>query len=510
MLDANSSNLKLAIIGTGTMGRGIAQIAVLSGIDVYLFDTKAGAAEEAKQFIHSMLERLQVKKRLSEHDAQLANSRLTVCDALEGIADSDIIIEAIIEKLSIKQQLFSELEALVSAQCILATNTSSLSVTAIASGCQRPERVCGFHFFNPVPLMKIVEVIPGLLTDGNVTKGLLQLGDRMGHQSVLASDTPGFIVNHAGRGFGTEALRIVDEGIADFYQIDKIMTKQANFRMGPFELMDLTGLDVSHPVMESIYNQYYQEPRFRPSTITEQRLQAGVLGRKTQRGFYQYEQGQQIQPKPEPFDDSLVGLDRPIWVSSKVPAGHAAVKALLTELSLPIESGSLPSENAICIVTPLGKDATTCAIEERLNPEQTIAVDTLFSLADHRVCMAPPNIDPEIKQAIKSLFNKDGATVTFIEDSPGFVAQRIVATIVNIAAEMAQRKIASPTDIDLAVTLGLGYPAGPLALGNQLQPSRILTILESMYEFYGDPRYRPSPWLKRRALLNLSLQMVAQ
>ena len=190
--------------------------------------------------------------------------------------------------MDIKQKLFAELEGVVQADCVLVTNTSSLSVTAIAAALKRPAQFAGYHFFNPVPLMKVVEVIAGLKTDPAVCVQLTAFAKAMGHTPVQAQDTPGFIVNHAGRGYGTEALRIVNEGVADFATIDRILRDQVGFKLGPFELFDLTALDVSHPVMESIYNQYYQEPRYRPSVITAQRLAGGVVGKKVGEGFYKY------------------------------------------------------------------------------------------------------------------------------------------------------------------------------------------------------------------------------
>src|SRR6266568_3872170 len=208
--------------------------------------------------------------------------------AQAGFADADLVIEAIVERLEAKQTLIATLDGVVGKECILATNTSSLSVTAIAAASAHPARVAGLHFFSPVPLMKLVEVIDGLLTSPVVIERLVEFAAALGYTPVKARDTPGFIVNHAGRGYGTEALRIIGEGVADAATIDLILKLEAGFRMGPFELLDLTGLDVSHPVMESIYHQFYEEPRFRPSPLTAQRLAAGLLGRKSGRGFYDY------------------------------------------------------------------------------------------------------------------------------------------------------------------------------------------------------------------------------
>ena len=354
---------------------------------------------------------------------------------------------------------------------------------------------------NPVPLMKVAEVIDGLASDPAVGDALMALTRRLGHTPVRAKDTPGFIVNHAGRGYGTEALRIVGEGICDFIDVDRVMREAAGFRLGPFELMDLTALDVSHPVMESIYRQFYDEPRFRPSVITAQRLAGGRLGRKTKGGFYDYAAG--AAPIVEPT--APVALPASVWISRAHVESQSALTWLLEKMGATVEAGPVPSDDALIVVTPLGVDATTCTIEEGLDPERTVAIDTLVPLALRRTLMTTPVTRADMRDEAHGLFASDGVPVTVIEDSAGFIAQRILATIVNIACDIAQQKVASPADIDLAVRLGLNYPSGPLAMGDALGPMKLLNILRAMQDFYGDPRYRPSPWLTRRALLGISL-----
>ena len=320
------------------MGQGIAQIAAQAGSTVKIFDMQTEAIEKALKNVAAQWDKLAEKGRITSEQVAQYKANLQSVEFLGELGDCDLIIEAIVERLDIKKNFFHELEALVKPETVLATNTSSLSVTAIASVLKRPEQFAGYHFFNPVPLMKVVEVIAGLKTDPSVCQRLAQYAQDMGHKAVVAQDTPGFIVNHAGRGYGTEALRVVSEGIADFATVDRILKDQVGFKLGPFELMDLTALDVSHPVMESIYQQYYDEPRYRPSVITAQRLAGGVVGKKVGEGFYKYVNGAaQIAPEaPAPVVQEMP----PVWVSSRAMR-RAELLQLLKDLGAKIETLSL-------------------------------------------------------------------------------------------------------------------------------------------------------------------------
>ncbi|MDB5956219.1 MAG: 3-hydroxyacyl-CoA dehydrogenase [Ramlibacter sp.] len=486
------------------MGRGIAQIAAQAGSIVRLYDTQAEAVARAIRELGAQWDRLQEKGRMDASAVQAAKQRLLPAASLQDLADCQLVVEAVIERLDVKRALFGELEGIVAPDAVLATNTSSLSVTAIAAALKRPQRVAGYHFFNPVPLMKVVEVIAGLKTDPTVCEALTAYARQLGHTPVQAQDTPGFIVNHAGRGYNTEALRIASEGIADFATIDRILRDQVGFRLGPFELMDLTGLDVSHPVMESVYHQYYDEPRYRPSAITAQRLAGNVLGRKTGEGFYRYVEGK-AQVAPEPAVPAVTDLP-PVWVSTRA-ARRAELFQLLKELGATVETGQSASPQALTLVAPLGFDMTTVAVVERLDPARTIGIDLLIDDAatKRRVLATNPATRADMRDAAHALFARDGKPVSVIRDSGGFVTQRVVATIVNIAADMCQQRICSPGDLETAVTLGLGYPLGPLAMGNKWGPTNVLEVLFNMQTVYGDPRYRPSPWLRRRGAIGLSL-----
>ena len=517
----------LAIIGTGIMGMGIAQIAAQAGIKVLLFDAKVGAAEQGRQSLQVMLEKLTAKGKFTDEQLQSTLTNLTVIEDLSKIVEAEIVIEAIIENLEIKQQLFKQLESIVSAETILATNTSSLAVTAIASDCAHPERVAGFHFFNPVPLMKIVEVTPGLSTKASVVETLKELAKRMGHLGVVAKDSPGFIVNHGGRAYGTEALKILGEGVASFEDIDRILRDGAGFRMGPFELLDLTGIDVSHPVMESIYNQFYNEDRYRPHPLTRQMLMGKKLGRKVGEGFYHYTDNKKQNGQKEtsntnqqpPYKTDSDTSNISVWIGADLTEDKQQLVDYLNAGDITIDDNDKPNPDSLVLLAIYGEDTTNAAIRYQVNPKQAVAIDMLTELSKHRTLM--PSIvtqDDFVAQAYtlfgKGLDNRlveDKATpqaavdATLITESTGFVAQRVIAMIVNLGCDIAMQGIATPKDIDNAVKLGLGYPYGPISWGNELGAQRILLILERIYGLTGDPRYRPSPWLQRRAKLGISL-----
>ncbi|PUE07283.1 3-hydroxyacyl-CoA dehydrogenase [Limnohabitans sp. T6-5] len=495
---------KVAIIGAGAMGRGIAQIAAQAGSQVWLYDTQAEAIQKARDAVFQQWDKLHEKGRLTAEIVAGYKSRLLGARSLQDLADCELVVEAIVEKIEIKKSLFTDLEKVLPPTAVLVTNTSSLSVTAIAAALQRPAQFAGYHFFNPVPLMKVVEVIAGLKTDAAVCERLSEYARQMGHTPVQAQDTPGFIVNHAGRGYGTEALRIVSEGIADFATIDRILRDQVGFKLGPFELFDLTALDVSHHVIEAIYHQYYEEPRYRPNVITAQRLAGGLVGKKVGEGFYKYVDGTAQVPAEAPVP--VVENIPPVWVSPRA-ARRMELLQLLKDLGAKIETGASPSPEALTIVAPLGFDITTVAVVERLDPARTVGIDMLIDDAatKRRVLATNPATRTDMRDAAHALFARDGKAVSVIRDSGGFITQRVVATIVNIASDICQQRICTPQDLETAVTLGLAYPLGPLAMGNRYGPTNALEVLFNMQTVYGDPRYRPSPWLRRRGAIGLSL-----
>jgi 3-hydroxybutyryl-CoA dehydrogenase len=473
------------------MGRGIVQVLAQCGVRTLVFDAQPGAAAKARDAIAKSLASIVQKGRISQADADATLTRIEIVDALGALKSCHVVVEAIIEQLAAKQELFKALEAIVSDTCILASNTSSLSVTAMAAACTKPGRVVGYHFFNPVPVMKIVEVVDGELTEPWVGEAMTALAKRYGHKPVRCKDTPGFIVNHAGRGFVPESLRVLQEGVADFATIDRILVDSGGFRIGPFGLLDLVGLDIAHGVMKSMRDQYYGEPKYAPSFLSDPRVAAGLLGRKTGRGWYKYGKDGVAEKIPEQTVPS--GKPGSVWC---VPELKEFVSKFTHVESKP---GSL------CIVAPLGDDATTTALKLGLNPENTVAIDPLFGFSKRRTLMTTPVTRTEVRDAAHALLAADGVPVSVIRDSAGFVAQRVVAHIVNVGCDIVQQRIATPEDLDSAVMLGLGYPKGPLAMGDAIGGEKVLQILEAMQSFYQEPRYRPSPWLKRRAKLGVSL-----
>jgi 3-hydroxybutyryl-CoA dehydrogenase len=371
------------IIGSGAMGVGIAQVAATAGHSVVVYDNNTTALHKAQNNLTATLNKLQEKGKIQ--DAEEILQRFSFSNNLNDLSDCTLVIEAIVENLSVKQQVFAALERQVCDECILATNTSSLSVTAIAAACAKPERVIGLHFFNPPPLMALVEIIPAIQTDEETMAASKELMQAWGKIPVVAKDTPGFIVNRVARPFYGEALRIFEEGIADMSTIDWALTSIAGFRMGPFALMDYIGHDVNYVVTETVFQSFFFDPRYKPSFSQKRLLEAGWLGRKTGRGFYNYAEGVSM---PEPTKDEVLG---------------------------------------------------------------------------------------------------------------GQIVERVVAMLINEAVEALYLNIASAKDLDLAMTKGVNYPKGLLQWCDEWEAGRVLHVLDSLYQQYGEDRYRASVLLRRAA-----------
>ncbi|MGI9331135.1 MAG: 3-hydroxyacyl-CoA dehydrogenase [Gammaproteobacteria bacterium] len=496
------SNQTIAVIGAGAMGRGIAQLFAQSGHRVKFYDTSESAVESAHSFVTDMFDSKVDKGRISREEAERATANLVPCTQLGDVADCDLVVEAVLEDLEVKRGLFAALETVVSPSAVIASNTSSLLIADIAARCKHPERVAGLHFFNPVPVMRVVEIISSVRTADSTVERLKACIATTGHRAVLAQDQPGFLINHAGRGLYTEGLRILEEQAASHDQVDLLMREAAGFRMGPFELLDLTGLDVSSKVMQSIYDQFQQEPRFRPSSIIPPRVAAGLFGRKTGEGWYQYQDGK----KPDPADagepSPTISHDCSVWIDPTADR-HAELSALSQQAGARLAQS--PDDASLLLIQPWGIDVSQACADLDLDARRCVAVDPLPSLDMRRTLMLSPITRAQSRDDAAAILGADNAPYTIISDSPGFVVQRMLATIVNIGTNIAQRGIASVEDIDDAVRIGLGYPAGPLALGDSIGPQKVMQILEGMQRVTGDPRYRPSHWLRRRAQLGENL-----
>lgn len=488
----------IGIVGAGAMGAGIAQVALAADLTVYLYDADSAALIRAKEQIKARLDRLEEKKQIGAGVAARMLSSLKLAASLSDLAGSQVIIEAIVELLEAKQQLFSALEQVVSADTLLATNTSSLQVTAVSRTCNHRERVFGMHFFNPVPLMKLVEIIGGAETNGATLEAATGLARRLNKTPVRARDVPGFLVNLAGRAFATEALHIHHEGVADLATIDWIMRESVGFRMGPFELMDLTGIDVNFPATRYIYEGFQQDPRLKTTLLHESLFKAGRFGRKTGQGFHTYHADGTRLEIPQGVLSVLLPSDLPV-----VFLGQDNLH--LQELAwknLRVEAKDAP--DLTILVAPVGEDASTVAARLNLDPSRTVAID--FVGIDRKFLTLMGAIGAHQRALrLADQLRAQGFRVATIRDSPGFVAPRIVSMIANLGCEIAQAGIGAPKDIDLAMRLAQNYPRGPLEWAEHLGAARTWQLLRELQEITGSDRYRPSLWLRRRALLNLSV-----
>jgi 3-hydroxybutyryl-CoA dehydrogenase len=508
----------VAVIGSGAMGAGIAQVAAVAGYTVKLHDTRTDAVAKAISDIAAALNKLVAKERMSAVDCAAAIARLQAAPTLADVAGAGLVVEAIVENLDAKRTLFAQLEGVVADDCILATNTSSISVTAIAAGLRAPGRLVGMHFFNPVPLMALCEVVSGLATDAAVAQTVYDTAAAWGKNPVHAKSTPGFIVNRVARPFYAEGWRLLNEQAADAASIDAVMREAGGFRMGPFELMDLIGHDVNFAVTQSVFNAYFGDPRFTPSVLQQEMVNAGFLGRKAGRGFYQYGDGavapqaqaEAPQPKPE-------------YVSYTIEQGAAlhavggtVVDALAARLRVagidivhrktqetirhaaPHDDAPAFHCNGAAVYLTDGRSATQRARDN--NHPDTVLFDLALDYGSAvRIAVARADqCSMAAYHAVVGLLQAAGFAVTRLDDVPGMAVMRTVAMLANEAADVVNQGVCSAAAADLAMQKGVNYPRGPLAWADAIGIEHVVRVLANLATSYGEDRYRVSPLLRRK------------
>jgi 3-hydroxybutyryl-CoA dehydrogenase len=508
-MGALAAGSTVGVIGSGAMGSGIAQVAASSGYKVRLFDTRPEAVEKALADITKAYGRLVEKGRMSAAEADTARARIAGAASLQDVADAAIVVEAIVENLEVKRTLFADLEAIVGDDCILATNTSSISVTAIAAKLRRPQRLVGMHFFNPVPLMALVEVISGLATDQAVADTVYATAAAWGKNPVHAKSTPGFIVNRVARPFYAEGLRLLLEQASDAATIDAVMREAGGFRMGPFELMDLIGHDINSSVTRSVFDAYSGDPRFTPSVLQQEMVNAGFLGRKSGRGFYDYAdnatkaepQTESPQTKPdsvsisiEPGTSSAItnGLEQR-FKSRGIAVPHRKPLPGLGEHEAP----AFHCNGAALFLTD-GRSATQRARDNK--HDDTVLFDLVLDYAGApRIAVTcADQCNPKAYAAVVGILQAAGFSVTRIDDVPGMVVMRTVAMLANEAADAVNQGVCTAAAVDIAMQKGVNYPRGPLAWADAVGLQQIVTVLANLADSYGEDRYRVSPLLRRK------------
>ncbi|MCC6193189.1 MAG: 3-hydroxyacyl-CoA dehydrogenase [Burkholderiales bacterium] len=502
-MGALGRNAEVGVIGAGAMGAGIAQVAAQAGHRVHLFDNRMGVAEEAQRQIGATLAKLAAKGKLDASQAEAAAARIVAVHAIGDLVSAKLVVEAIVEDLEVKRKVFRELEVVVAPDCVLASNTSSLSITAIAAGMKHPGRMVGMHFFNPAPLLPLVEVVSGVATDRAVAQLVHDTAVQWGKVPVHAKSTPGFIVNRCARPFYAEALRLLAESAASPSTLDAVMREAGGFRMGPFELMDMIGLDVNFAVTKSVWEAYFHDPRFTPSMIQQEMVAAGYFGRKSGRGYYEYASGA---AKPLPATEPP--HPRPGHVRA---AGESSLVAPLRErfASAGFEVVQVASDSAIgpayfaagdaLLVPSDGRTATGIAVA--CGNANVVAYDLAH---DYRTCTrlavaAADSCSTAAASAAIGALQAAGIAVSRIDDVAGLVVMRTVAMLANEAADAVTQGIAAARDVDLAMCSGVSYPRGPLAWADAIGLAHVDEVLRNLAAHYGDARYRRSPLIVRRS-----------
>ncbi len=512
----------IGVLGAGTMGAGIAQLAARSGAQTLLYDPIPEALEKGRGRALEGLHREAGKGRLDPAEAQAAGERLSTVGELEALADCELVIEAVPERLELKHQIYGRLSEIVGERCVLASNTSSLPITAIAAGAAHPERVVGIHFFNPAPVMALVEVIAGVQSGEAALATARATGRAMGKTVIDAKDGPGFLVNRCNRPFGLEALRLLSEQIAPIETIDRICRLEGGFRMGPFELMDLVGVDTGFEVALSFYELSFGEPRWRPSPITARYVAAGLHGRKSGRGYYDYSAvaggGTYRAPDPEPLETPSAAEGVLVISGAGVLAEElrTAAAAVGYEVRSPHQpsGGVLPSLIIECDRLPGGPEPgeqppDRGAARMVLCAEGSLsALDPSGSAVGFHVL--PPFAEAGLVELTRSesssplaaeraerLLGTLGKHVAWVGDAPGLVLGRIVCQLINECAFALGEGVGGAADIDTGMLLGLSHPRGPLRWADQIGLDHVLGVLDALCSEYREERYRPAPILRR-------------
>lgn len=508
MTGALSADAFIAVVGAGRMGAGIAMVAAAAGRQVLLHDVDSAAVARAIQGSRADLDKLVGKGRLSCEEAAARMERIRPVDALGELSQAGLVIEAIAETLPAKRALFADLEAVVSHDAILATNTSSLSVTAIAAALKNPGRLAGLHFFNPATLMPLVEIVSGAATESDVADTLFETAKAWGKLPVHSRSTPGFIVNRVARPFYAEAMRLLSERAASVQTLDAIFRECGGFRMGPFELMDMIGHDVNFAVTSSVYDAFFQDPRYRPSLIQKDLVDAGRLGRKSGQGFYSYApDAKATTPATAPLGPAPKRL---VIEGDLGPANALAELAVKTGLSIETTGGPGIIR---CGETRLAlTDGRTAAARSAEAGAPIILFDLSLDYVEmSRIALAaPPGTPAPALAAACGLFQSFGKTVSLVDDVPGLAVMRTVAMLANEAADALQQGVATAENIDLAMLKGANYPRGPIAWCDQVGAHRLVCVLDRLNEAYPEGRYRASPLLRRHALTGASLMRASE